>query len=245
MRIFPTPPYRNVKELLDSSDQFSERDIQATLRDIRRANIFGLGTWVVKHHLARMLADHPKERPVRILDVATGSADIPQALCRWADAEGYNISFTATDISEPVLNVARQRIYSAGLGSRVSFSVCDATKLPFKDGSFDVVTCSLAFHHLDVRQAQVAMCQMARIARKGFIINDIYRARGAWYMSILLSWLSLASPLTRHDGPVSVMRAYTPVEIRKLAARACVPVRIYKHPFWRVAAVGRGSSSFF
>ena len=43
MRIFSTPPYRDVKELLDSSEQFSEREIETTLRDIRRANIFGLG----------------------------------------------------------------------------------------------------------------------------------------------------------------------------------------------------------
>ncbi len=238
MRIFRTPPYHNVKELLDSSEQFSEHDIQTTLRDIRRANIFGLGTWVVKRHLARMLADHPKEQPLRVLDVATGSADIPQALCRWADAEGYDISFTATDISYPILNVARQRIHNAGLSSKVTFAVCDATQLPFDDGSFDVVTCSLAFHHLDVAQARAAMREMARIGRKGFIINDIYRSQGAWYMSMLLTRLATANRLTRHDGPASVLRAFTPTEIRSLAERAGVPVRIYKHPFWRVAAVG-------
>src|SRR3954471_15929070 len=99
MRLFPTPPYRNVQELLDSSEQFGEREIETTLRDIRRANIFGLGTWVVKHHLARILEDHPKEEPVTILDLATGSADIPQAMCRWGASEGFDIRFVATDLS--------------------------------------------------------------------------------------------------------------------------------------------------
>lgn len=240
MRIFATPPYRDVKELLDSSKQFSEHDITTTLRDIRRANIFGLGTWVVRHHLARMLVGHAPDVPLHILDVATGSADIPQAICRWANTKGYDLHFTATDISEPILEVARGRIQKAGLDNRVRFAVCDATNLPFEDRSFDIVTCSLALHHLNVRQAQDAMCQMARIARKGFIINDVYRSKGAWYMSLLLTRLTTANRLTRHDGPASVMRAFTPAEMRKLATRSGLEVRVYKHPFWRVAVVGRG-----
>src|SRR6478752_2880054 len=128
MRLFPTPPYRNEKELLDSSDRFSQRDIESTLRDIRRANIFGLGTWVIKHHLARLLDDHPREIPVRILDLATGSADIPQAICKWADESGYHVNFVATDISEPILHVAGNRMAKEGLRDRVSLAVCDASR---------------------------------------------------------------------------------------------------------------------
>jgi ubiquinone/menaquinone biosynthesis C-methylase UbiE len=239
MRIFPTPPYRDEKELLDNSEQFTAREIRTTLRDIRRANLFGLGTWVIKHHLARLLENHPREVPLRILDIATGSADIPQAICAWAAGTGYEVSFVATDISEPILRVARQRIKAAGLERHVTFAACDAARLPFADGSFDIVICSLAFHHLDVRQAIRAMSHMARIARTGFIVNDIYRSQGAWYMSQLLAHLTTASPLTRHDGPASVLRAYSPAELRGIANRAGVSVRIYRHPFWRAAVVGK------
>src|SRR5438477_8085291 len=118
MRIFPTPPYRNVKELLDSSDEFSKHDLETTLRDIRRANIFGLGTWVVKHHLSRMLGV-PRKGRVTVLDIATGSADIPQALCRWGEEVGIDFAVVAADISPEILRVARERINRAGLGGRV------------------------------------------------------------------------------------------------------------------------------
>src|SRR3954471_23506501 len=206
MRIFPTPRYHNVPELLDSSEQFPEHDIETTLRDIRRANIFGLGTWVVKNHLARLREDHRRDVPLRILALATGSADIPQAICRWGEQEGYDIRFVATDISEPILRVAQRRIEDVGLANRVDFAVCDAAQLPFEDGAFDIVTCSLAFHHLDLEQAHVAMSNMARLATKGFIINDIYRSQGAWYMAWLLAHVATFNHLTRHDGPASVMR---------------------------------------
>ncbi len=241
MRLFPTPPYRDVPELLDSSEQFSERDIETTLRDIRRANIFGLGTWVVKNHLSQLLADHPRDVPVRVLDLATGSADIPQAICKWADTEGYDVQFVATDLSEPILRVAQQRITRIGLQSRVQFALCDASRPPFPDKSFDVVVCSLAFHHLTLPQARVALAQMSRLARKGFIVNDIYRSQGAWYMAWFLAHLTTGNKLTRHDGPASVMRAFTPAELRRMAKQAGVNVRVYKHPFWRAAVVGSDS----
>ena len=238
MRIFRTPPYCDVKELLDTPGEVGAHDLECTLRDIRRANIFGLGTWVVKRHLSRLLHGHPRGEPVRILDLATGSADIPQAICRWGMREGFDISFVATDISPAILRVARQRIESAGLGDRVSVVACDATHPPFKDDEFDVVVCSLAFHHFNPCRVQAVMRQMQRIGRKGFIVNDIYRSQGAWYMAWFLAHLTTTNRLTRHDGPASVLRAYTPAEFRLLSRLAGVQAKVYVHPFWRVAAVG-------
>src|SRR5205823_6371842 len=126
---------RDVKELLDTPGEASAHDLRHTLRDIRRANIFGLGTWIVKHHLQRLCADFPKDQTLRILDLATGSADIPEELCRWATAQGRHISILATDISAEILEVARARIARAGFSGLVSFAVCDASAPPFADKS--------------------------------------------------------------------------------------------------------------
>ena len=242
MRIFATPPYRDVPELLDRSDEATEAELRETLRDIRRANIFGLGTWVIKHHLTRLLRDHPKDRPLRILDLATGSADIPEELCRWSRKQGYDIRIVATDLSEPILEVARRRITRVGFEDRVTFIACDAARPPFPEKSFDVVTCSLAFHHLSLGQAREAMSEMARLSRKGFIINDVYRSQGAWYMAWVLSHATTPSRLTRHDGPASVYRAFTPAEIWRLAKQVGVCIDIHTHPFWRMAAVSKSES---
>ncbi|HKP54512.1 MAG TPA: methyltransferase domain-containing protein [Chloroflexia bacterium] len=240
MRIFPTPPYKNVPELLDSPGEVSERDLSHTLRDIRRANIFGMGTWVVKHHLKSILKGVPREEPLRILDLATGSGDIPEELCRWGRRNGYNIRFVLTDISPAILEVARERIMKAGLGEEFSFSVCDACSAPFDDKEFDVVLCSLALHHLDRKQAKDVITEMHRLSRRGFVINDVYRAQGAWLLAWLLTHLTTTNRLTRHDGPASVLRAFTPREVMRIAERARVPVKLHTHPFWRMAAVWHG-----
>jgi ubiquinone/menaquinone biosynthesis C-methylase UbiE len=238
MRIFSTPPYKNVKELLDTPGQASAHDLQHTLRDIRRANIFGLGTWVVKHHLQRLLGDFPRDRTLRILDLATGSADIPEELCRWAHSQGRHISILATDISAEILEVARARIAKTEFAKLVTFAVCDASTPPFSDKSFDVVVCSLAFHHLELGQARKALCEMERLARIGFVVNDIYRSQGAWLMAWVLSRLTSTNRLTRHDGPASVYRAFTPAEMRRLSRNAGVYTTVFRHAFWRMAIVG-------
>jgi 2-polyprenyl-3-methyl-5-hydroxy-6-metoxy-1,4-benzoquinol methylase len=239
MRLFPTPPYRDEKELLDHTQDATPHEIEHTLRDIRRANIFGLGTWVVQHHLANMLRDWPRNRALTILDLATGSADIPQAVARWALREGYDVRFVASDISEEILDVARTRIEMAGLSDYVQFAACDAANAPFDNRAFDVVTCSLAFHHMSLGQARQVLPHMARMSRLGFIINDVYRSKGAWYMAWVLTHFTTTNRLTRHDGPTSVYRAYTPAELRRLSRETGVPLSIHQHPFWRVAAVGR------
>src|SRR3954464_12510238 len=84
MRLFRTPRYKDVQELLDIADEATESELAHTLRDIRRANIFGMGTWVVLTHLETMLWERPPTGPIEVLDLATGSADIPQAVCSWA-----------------------------------------------------------------------------------------------------------------------------------------------------------------
>jgi ubiquinone/menaquinone biosynthesis C-methylase UbiE len=237
MRVFPTPPYRDIKELLDSTSGVTDHDLQTTLRDIRRANIFGLGTWVVKHHLEKLLAGHTGT--LRVLDIATGSGDIPEELFRWAARRGIELTVVLTDISEEILGVARERINRVGFGTSSSFAVCDAGSLPFPDASFDVVACSLAFHHLSVSQAKAALREMARLSRLGLIINDVYRSQGAWYLAWLLVHLTTTNRLTRHDGPASVLRAFTPRELKRMASEVGVPVSVHTHPFWRMAVVGK------
>jgi len=243
VRIFSTPPYQNVPELLDSPSDATKFELEESLRDIRLANIFGLGTWVVLHHLKQLVKGVPKERTLRILDLATGSADIPEEICRWARSQGRNVEIVATDISAEIVDVARSRIERAGFGGRVRFVVCDAATAPFSPASFDLVTCSLAFHHLEVRQAERALRQMDRLARVGFVVNDVYRSQGAWLMAWFLTRLPTTSMLTKNDGPISVYRAFTPKELRRMSRNAGVCVSIYMHPFWRVAVVRDGRST--
>ncbi|HUS15142.1 MAG TPA: methyltransferase domain-containing protein [Chloroflexia bacterium] len=235
----PPLPYRNVRELLDDPDQATERELRQSLRDIRMANIVGQGTAVVVRHLPDVLGRWPAGKVLAVLDLATGSGDIPRAVVRWCRRRRIPCRVTATDISPQVLSATRDhtRRYP-----EITLLACDSTAPPFMPASFDLVICSLALHHMDAQAATRTLGHMARLARRGFIVNDVERSWPALIASIVLVYGMTRNRLTRHDGPASVRRAFTRLEIRSMAGAAgIIGGRIVQHAFWRIALVGRRS----
>jgi ubiquinone/menaquinone biosynthesis C-methylase UbiE len=143
----------------------------------------------------------------------------------------------ATDISPEVIAAARTVVKHH---PQISLQVLDARALPYSDQHFDIVTCSLALHHLERPDAVAVIRQMARVARIGFIVNDIERCWPAYVAVHLLVSTPITNRLTRHDGPASVKRAYTAYELADMAADAGVRgAHVFRHGFWRQALVGR------
>ena len=82
---------------------------------------------------------------------------------------------------------------------------------------------------------------MHRLARRGFVVNDLVRGRAGYATAWLTSRLFTRNRLTRHDAPLSVLRAYTPPELEGLLARAGISGAIVRrHPLFRMTAVWSG-----
>lgn len=155
----------------------------------------------------------PGTRTATLLDVATGSADVPRTLVAWAAREGIRLHVVGTDLLAPVLAQARRS------GDDVALVQHDAAALPFRDHSMDVVTLCLAAHHLDPPQLVRALADMWRVARRGVVVSDLERSAAA-YVGARLMALVLRNRLTAHDGPLSVLRAYTAPELHAIARQA-------------------------
>ena len=76
--------------------------------------------------------------------------------------------------------------------------------------------CSLAFHHFGFEQSVVALREMERVARRGWLVNDLRRAWSAWFLFRAVSTVAGMNRLTRHDGPASILRAYSIHEYRAM-----------------------------
>jgi SAM-dependent methyltransferase len=214
-------------------------ELARSLADLRGVNRWLGGTRVVLHHL-RGFVDAEPPRRWRILDVATGSADIPLAIARWARSRGVGMEIVATDVHPTTLAVAQARV--AGVPG-VRAEQADALALPYADGAFDLALCSTALHHFD-DPADVAavLREMGRVARVGGIVNDLRRSRPALLgANLLAATVWRTHPVTRHDGPLSVRRAFTPGELMQAADAAGLPgARVHTHAPFRVALTWRG-----
>jgi ubiquinone/menaquinone biosynthesis C-methylase UbiE len=117
--------------------------------------------------------------------------------------------------------------------------VGDATALPFPEDSFDVVMCSLFFHHLTDDQCVQSLKEMWRTARVLIIVNDLHRHRIAHASIVLLSSLFSHSIMVKHDGAASVRRAFRPEELAALARRSGIPGRVYRSFPYRLVLVAK------
>ena len=96
----------------------------------------------------------------RVLDIAGGTGDLAQAFARKAGRGGQVVH---TDINEAMLRTGRDRLLDAGI--ILPSVVCDAEKLPFESGHFDLV--SVAFGLRNMTHKDAALREMARVLKPG------------------------------------------------------------------------------
>jgi len=96
----------------------------------------------------------------RVLDIAGGTGDLSRAFAKEVGDSGMVVH---TDINEAMLRTGRDRLLNEGLV--LPTSLCDAEKLPFKTGSFDLV--SVAFGLRNMTHKDLALAEMCRVLKPG------------------------------------------------------------------------------
>lgn len=208
--------------------------LRKSLAFIRRANNFFNYTAASIRHLERFSRGWRPGEAIRLLDVATGSADIPRAMLAWADRKGLDLRIVAVDLHAQTLRTAAE---GGDADPRLTFVRGDALHLPFADGSFDYAHTAMFLHHLDGDAAVRVLREMDRISRRGVIAADLLRHDRAY------AWITLftlfANPMVRHDGRVSVAQAFTRPEVLRMRERAGVGyATYYRHFAHRFALAG-------
>jgi 2-polyprenyl-3-methyl-5-hydroxy-6-metoxy-1,4-benzoquinol methylase len=205
-----TPQRRRGFEILD--DPTIGDDLRArSLADIARSNTMFGGCSAVQAELA-MVLDESRATSVSLLDVGTGTGDIPVLATATWRARGMRITTFGIDLSPSPLRDARAQ----GI-----IPVCaNALALPIATKSVDIVICSQTLHHFEASDAIAVVRELDRVARRRVIVSDIRRswlaAAGIWLVSYPLRF----HPVSRHDGVVSVFRGFTPGELQHLVRAA-------------------------
>jgi len=230
-------PMRTAAPELMDDPACAERELRAALQDLGRINSrFGAHAFA-SAFLDRILPAWRARRtdpttPLSVLDVATGGADIPIAVAAWAARRGIRARIVAIDRHATTVRLAREALAAY---PEIRVVRADACVLPFADQSFDIALCSLTLHHLSLDDGIRVLRDLDRVARIGFLAVDLVRSPTGYAAVWLLTRLS-RSRMIRHDGPLSVRRACTIDEYRRLTDAACVPgLRVSPLPLFRVA----------
>ena len=231
------------RELLDG-DLADTTTLDGNLRDLVRVNRRFGGTDMSLRALRSLVAaadaGDPGVRALRVLDVGTGAADIPLAI---ADASGpwRSVGVTAVDSRVEILDSARRVSPALAHRDDLALAIADGRALPYPDGAFDVAHASLVLHHLGEDDAVRFLRELARVAGRGVVINDLQRGVLEWLGAWFVLHAMTRNRFTLHDGPLSVRRAYTRPEVGRLLRRAGLRPVAWHLAFaghrWAVAAV--------
>jgi SAM-dependent methyltransferase len=202
-------------ELLDSC---TEQEAARNLADLERIN-----RWFGGHRiLGALLRPHMRRNPEAVV-LDAGAAD--GATIRALQSRFPMARFLAVDISERNLRLGR--------GARAA---ADARRLPMRDGSVDIVVCSLFLHHFTDRDIQLLWEEFRRVARVAVLGVDLHRHPVARRFLPLTKSLFGWEDITVHDGVASVNAAFVPAHLRALLPGA----RVRSHwPWFRLSAEWR------
>ena len=203
--------------LVEMMDDLAQDDagLRRSLADIRRINtILGWRRYAVRAVARRVHASGL--RSFSLLDLASGSADIPLAIADWARRAGIAARIVVSDIHPVMLAVAREQTRNV---PNVTVETCDALNPHYATGSFDIALCTLALHHFSPDDATQILRSMARVGKR-VLVFDLARARLAYLGALAMTRGLRMDPITRFDAPASVRRAYTVAELRALADQA-------------------------
>jgi hypothetical protein len=198
---------QRIPELMDDPaiDPDEHRAALAGLARINRISRSAAILWPA----VRELAHATPGRTIRLLDVATGSGDVPLSLLKKAKAAGISLEVSACDISPTAIALAAPELHAFPH---------DVIRDPLPTG-FDAATCSLFLHHLSDEDGVTLLGRM-KAAASTVLVNDLARSRlgfaAAWVGCRVLT----RSRVVRFDGPASVRSAFTPTEALALAERA-------------------------
>ena len=225
------------KEMMDFTADSSEL-LAGNLSDLRRLNRYLSGSRGVILGLQRAIGREPARR-LSVLDVGTGSAEIPAAIFAWAQRRNVATKIVGVDANTETARIAANQTQQL---ADIEIVQGDARGLPFSSGAFDFVVASQLLHHFSEVKIIELLKQWATLARRGIVISDLVRHPVAYHGIRLLTRLATRNIMTLTDAPLSVRRAFAFSEWRELMRQADIGTveMISVFPFRMAAGVRLG-----
>lgn len=199
-------------ELMDRPQPVSA-ELESDLENIRELN-----RWFGSYALISMFLSRWIKRGARLrmIDLATGSGDIPRLVAEYGRKVGAELQIDALDRQSATLEIAKR------LSARypeISFVEGDVLEWQPPE-PYDIVFCTLALHHFSEDNAVHLLQRCRDLSRKFVLVSDLRRG---WLATIgvhLLTATMFREPMTKYDGRLSAARAFSFSEMNQLARRA-------------------------
>ena len=208
----------------------------ASYRFMKMVNCRFGGIRVVRRFLATETADRQTGAPLRILDIGSGSCDIPLAVSRWAHACDIPMHFTCLEMADHAVDIAREQLARTDDPAVQLLQEDVFTHQPAEP--YDCAVASMCFHHFSDAQILMLLQRLRGFVLNSVLINDLRRSLPA---SLAARLLMTSTPTgVRHDALLSIRRGFKTDELNTLLRQLDnVTVSVEPARWFRIAAVIR------
>jgi SAM-dependent methyltransferase len=187
-------------------------ELRACLHDVAWLNGILFGYRPVLHWLESLNL----HGPVRILDIGSGYGDTLRRIERWAHGKGIAVQLTGLDLNPDTAAIAAE---ATPASSRIQWLSGDVFAYTPSDPP-DLIVSSLMAHHLTDAEVVRFIQWLENHAVSGWFISDLSRNRTPYRLLYAFTRLMRLHPFVRHDGPVSIARAFIPEDWQRYCATA-------------------------
>lgn len=216
------------------TDRPEHMDLDATPTPVRVQIIEGLALWnrLVRAYptfvravapLIEAAATSASERPVRVLELASGHGELLAHIADWAAAREIDVELVGSDIVPAYVELGERKARERGVP--VQYRVLDALDLgQLEDCEFDVLVLSQTLHHFAPGQVARLFAEGSRVARTGALFLDPARSLAVLAFVGAVTRAFFAKPM-HEDAVTSMRKVRTDAEYELLAGIAPVAGR--------------------
>lgn len=201
-------------EMMDDPD-IPIKLLHKNLGELDILNRYLGGHYISISGIKQLMTD--RQKIYHIVDLGCGSGDVLKYIARWARTKKFQVKLTGIDRNPDAIKYLNKNCSEYPGISGIASDYKDFLKTEPK---IDIVHCSLFCHHLNDSELLELFSYLKIYARDGFVINDLQRSSIAYYSVWFLTRLLRGSTLSKHDGPVSVLSAFTRTELTILLQTA-------------------------
>jgi len=178
-----------------------------------------------------------------VLDVGTGTAQVPIALCQRL----ATVRVVGVDLAVHMLSIGNENVCRAGLRDRVTLERCDAKRLPYADCRFAAVMSNSIVHHIP--EPSVVLGEMIRVLQPGgwLFVRDLMRPEDdAMLQHLVATYAAGANAHQRQLFAQSLHAALTLDEVRdRVEALGYCPAEVQQTSdrHWTWCTCKRGPNS--
>ncbi len=189
------------------------------LKDLTKVNIGTLAYRPTLQWLKQIFHNFKPQRPIVIFDIGSGGGDMLRQI--WRLAKRYNVAVELYGMDINPLAQQSAKVHTS-VETPIHFETVDIYQIAAARQA-DFVISSLFTHHLNNTELLKFIGWMEQHATQGWFINDLHRHPIPYYFVKYLFAALPLDPMVKHDGPISIERAFVKQDWQTLLHQANIP----------------------